>query len=196
MPITNRSLRLLRPLGLCLSHLWITSAAAVDYQIDGNWRNVEDDEQLFVASRFDFNPGIVNNASLILERYPPACHNASLQLEFGPSSQFNRETSGQRYKFSFKIDLNPARSATFVSHSQQRDEGNYLLLQLIAIERGGTLLSEMSSGERLTIRSLGNSLNTSITIPMKQTAAIIRGSIDACVRQSFELDKRVQSASN
>ncbi|MBW8191015.1 hypothetical protein K0504_08215 [Neiella marina] len=190
MPLLRSICRyLVYAIGYCLL---ANAAKAVDYQIDGNWRNVEDSEQLFVISRFDFNPGLVDHASLVLERYPPACHNAALLLEFGPSSQFSLDMSGQRYKFNFKIDFNPARSATFVSHSQQRDDGNYLLLQLVAIERGGTLLSEMGSGERMTIRSVDNQLNTSITIPMNQTAAIIRGSIDACVRQSFELDKRAQ----
>ncbi|MBD1390877.1 hypothetical protein IC617_15715 [Neiella sp. HB171785] len=165
---------------------------ANDVAIDGQWRNIEDNEQLKVMSRFDFSPGIVKRGALVLERYPPACTNAALQLEFGPSDQFNQSMGGQQYQFRFAIDHNPARIATFTSHSQQRVDGNYLLLQLTAMSRASTLLSEMSSGQRLTIRSINNALNTSITIPMTQTAKIIRGGIDACIRQAYKLDERTR----
>lgn len=161
-------------------------ASFSSYGVKGKWQNSEVKAPLSVQTRFEF-PAEFLTGALVIQRYPPLCRNAELAFEAGPAA-FAQQLLDQPVVIRFKVDDFPAREALFSSHQQQRSEGPFLVLKMVAMERASTLLAEIAVGIKLNVVFEPENPIYMMDIELNGSSSALESAVLACTEQAAEIE--------
>ena len=148
------------------------------------WYNQAQFDPVRVQTRINFPVGLIETAALVIERYPPLCRRSDLLLEFGPAV-FSDSLVDQLLHARLQVDVQAARTASFASYRQHRDDGIYLVLILQSIARSSTFLSELENGSTLQIQLMPSYPIDIPLFPLKGSQQSLQEAIDLCAKQNL-----------
>lgn len=161
--------------------------------LTGQWHNSTTLEPLSVQTRFEFPVEFLTGA-LLVQRTPPLCQNAELAFEVGPAT-FSEALEGKAVTARFKVDYFTARKALFRTYLQQRDDGPYLFLRMVSLERASTLLTEVALGINLQISFTSEFPDHVMNIELSGSGEALREALVTCAEQAIAIEQVVTTAS-
>ncbi len=152
------------------------------------WYNHELQQLLAVQTRYDFQFGDTSGGIIFL-RLPPTCRNTHFYFLFGPAV-FAPELHDQSVTIIFSVDDLPAREGRFISHIQQREDGQYLLVRMVSLERAATFQAEIEHGIELELeleQALGG---YQFRVPLTGSSRAFEQAVATCIKQTKQLEQQ------